>query len=412
MKCKYCGAVEYKKSNNRLSTDEMKEVINSLEGLADEVELFGGEPFLISDAVGILEYISIKGLSISITTNGQEDLEILNTICDKNVKLKNLSVSLDGIADVNDIVRGVGTYAKAQRFLERALELKRQGKITANVGISAVLTTVNAKTIGTQLSKWIEQSVDFVIISPVAEIGRAKEAKELVPNAKQLLDIYEDIGVNIAGRKWENKIYLDMKYPMLGEYLDAKFGTKFPIEKQTCEAVSDILYVSSDGKLKPCREFSDVIADLKHENVYDKIQGLELFIKHQKNHVIKKNCDCIYAENCNICCLSVDDSKSELCMEVERRYNISNLQNRLEFELTEKCCRIQDEKTDYYAIQYFYPNERVEYEKIGFDILSSVSKRKKNAHEIAKETGVDATLIFRFLIQSYSKGHVYRTEVC
>lgn len=412
LKCKYCGATEYKKTKNKLSVDEMKKVINNFDGLVDEVELFGGEPFLVPDFLNILKALTHKGIFVTITTNGQQDTELLNAIADNNINIRNLCISIDGDEAVNDLVRGKGTYAVANFFLEKAIDLKRQGRLSANVGVSAVLTTINAKTIGPQLSRWIDQGVDTIIISPVAEIGRAKEYKELLPSAEQLLDSYESIGKNIAGKEWEKKIYLDIEYPLIGEYLNAKYGTKFSIEKYGCEAVDHILYVNSEGYLKACRESSATIADLRREGICDKLQRFETFLNYRRNHVIEKNCDCIYAQKCIICCFSSDENKSKICSEIERKYDMENWQRKLLFELTEKCCQIQDEKSDYYAIQYFCPNERVEYDKVGFDILKSICKKKKNAMEISRETGMDVTLVFRFLIQSYSKGYIYRTEVC
>lgn len=54
--------------------------------------------------------------------------------------------------------------------------------------------------------------------------------------------------------------------------------------------------------------------------------------------------------------------------------------------------------------------EQVSYEAAGYYILKAISEKAKTSLEIAKELNMDSELVFRFLIQEYTKSHVNMLE--
>ena len=108
------------------------------------VLLTGTEPFLYPGIMEILEHGLSHGINFHITTNGtllQKFADQLVALCFKPDALR-ITISLDGIGDVHDAIRGVkGTFDRAIDGLRALDSKKRQGKqpwpdVTINYTIS------------------------------------------------------------------------------------------------------------------------------------------------------------------------------------------------------------------------------------------------------------------------------------
>ncbi len=115
LKCKYCCSNSIN-SNASLTPKEIVKIIDHLSGLVNEIDFFGGEPFLILNNPVIYKALKDKSISMTITTNGQFSEEILYSLIDSGVNLKHLIVSIDGDNFFNDYCRGQGSFFKALTF--------------------------------------------------------------------------------------------------------------------------------------------------------------------------------------------------------------------------------------------------------------------------------------------------------
>jgi MoaA/NifB/PqqE/SkfB family radical SAM enzyme len=119
--------------------DEM--VLEDWKRLVDELAahqirsllLRGGEPFLFPGIIELLQYISEKGIFISIDTNATRIGEYAEQIA--RIGKIHLTISLDGPEEIHDQVRGVkGTFARVR---ENLLELRKwETKIGKPIGKS------------------------------------------------------------------------------------------------------------------------------------------------------------------------------------------------------------------------------------------------------------------------------------
>ena len=107
LKCMHCyaHAVE-QRTQQELSTDQAKSVIDDLKYFEVPVILFsGGEPMLRPDLAELAQYAVKKGIRAVISTNGtlisREKAKEL-----KEIGLSYVGVSLDGLEEVNDRFRG------------------------------------------------------------------------------------------------------------------------------------------------------------------------------------------------------------------------------------------------------------------------------------------------------------------
>jgi mycofactocin radical SAM maturase len=104
---------------NELDTSQAKEFIADLDAMdVFQVNIGGGEPFVRSDFIEILQELASRDISTCISTNGTVlDEDTLDTL--ESLSPVYLQVSLDGLQAENDAIRGEGVYKKVIDSLSR-----------------------------------------------------------------------------------------------------------------------------------------------------------------------------------------------------------------------------------------------------------------------------------------------------
>ncbi len=114
LKCIHCYAhADETSSDNELSTEQGKKLIDDLAGFKVPVILFsGGEPLVRKDLPELAAYAVGKGMRAVISTNGTLISEkIARTL--KEIGLSYVGISLDGTEKINDRFRGVSGAFKS-----------------------------------------------------------------------------------------------------------------------------------------------------------------------------------------------------------------------------------------------------------------------------------------------------------
>lgn len=111
LSCKHCFR-DYDDEKD-LSTEDWIDIIDGLyESGVCSVKITGGEPFMRSDLSIILDYLEQKYINYIIYTNGCFEERYIQWL--KNLKYLDLvRVSVDGIPETNDSIRGLGVWDKA-----------------------------------------------------------------------------------------------------------------------------------------------------------------------------------------------------------------------------------------------------------------------------------------------------------
>lgn len=157
------GAAEAKKI---LSFEQYKKMVDELAPKKPVYYLWGGEPFLYPDLFPLVAHIQKTGGFCSVNTNGT----MLEKYAEEIVRNKwhALFVSLDAFEDVNDSIRGKGSYEKVIRGFEAInREKKKQG---SNLPYMGVVTTVTNKNYES-LADLAEASKDFDIDWHIYNLG-------------------------------------------------------------------------------------------------------------------------------------------------------------------------------------------------------------------------------------------------
>src|SRR5690349_11500837 len=135
--CVHCLSSSGRRDPRELSTDECKRVIDELERMqVFYVNIGGGEPTVRKDFWELVEYATAHHVGVKFSTNGSRiDAERAAWI--RASDYVDVQISLDGAtAEVNDRVRGVGSYATAIRALALLAGM--------NAKLSVVVTRENA----------------------------------------------------------------------------------------------------------------------------------------------------------------------------------------------------------------------------------------------------------------------------
>lgn len=117
--CIHCLSSSGRRDPRELSTEECFGVIDELQRLkVFYVNMGGGEPMLRKDFFELLEYAGAHDVGVKFSTNGTYiDTEAAERLA--AMDYLDIQISIDGAdADVNDLVRGVGSHAAAIRAME------------------------------------------------------------------------------------------------------------------------------------------------------------------------------------------------------------------------------------------------------------------------------------------------------
>src|SRR5687768_11504324 len=117
--CVHCLSSSGRRDPRELSFEECCAVIDELERMqVFYVNIGGGEPTVRKDFWEIVEYATAHHVGVKFSTNGSRiDAERAEWL--RGSEYVDVQISLDGAtAEVNDRVRGVGSYATAMRALE------------------------------------------------------------------------------------------------------------------------------------------------------------------------------------------------------------------------------------------------------------------------------------------------------
>jgi mycofactocin radical SAM maturase len=187
LSCVHCLSSSGRRDPRELSTAEAKSVVDELQRMqVFYVNIGGGEPTVRSDFWELLDYSIDHQVGVKFSTNGVR-LDKKRAAQLARTDYVDVQISLDGAtADVNDVVRGPGSYGMAMRALENLAEAG-----FAQPKISVVMTRQNVD----QLDEFASIADKFgaqLRITRLRPSGRGADVwDELHPTAGQQRQMYD-----------------------------------------------------------------------------------------------------------------------------------------------------------------------------------------------------------------------------
>jgi radical SAM protein with 4Fe4S-binding SPASM domain len=175
LRCKMCGqygdkgvmkekGLAAEAAKTILPLERYKEIVDELAPHTPVSYIWGGEPFLYPGLMPLAKYMVDKGMYFSINTNGI----LIEQYAEQIVRDKwsTIFVSLDAFRDVNDAIRGQGSYDKVVKgFAALNREKKKQNSNYPMLSIVTTVTNMNYSYLKEFVMATKEFNLDFHIFN-------------------------------------------------------------------------------------------------------------------------------------------------------------------------------------------------------------------------------------------------------
>lgn len=167
--CRTCFNDSHHPLPDELTTPEILDILDQLDQLGTfEIRFTGGEPTLHPDFREIVAFARARGFYISLGTNGVYNDKVRSWIYESGVDW--FIISLDGTEEVNDRVRGRGTYRQVVRTLS---ELALHPHLRARLNM--VVARHNVHTVESLARLADDCGVESLNMIPLRPYGRSAQ---------------------------------------------------------------------------------------------------------------------------------------------------------------------------------------------------------------------------------------------
>lgn len=287
LRCVYCYFSAGKAMEKELSTEEMLSVLRDVYLLDPKRVVFtGGEPLLRKEILELAQAFKTmgSGKQLCLTSNGTLINEENSSDLIEN--FDEIRISIDGPEEINDAMRGKGTYEKVMKAL------KCLTKAGGDPVIFITVTSLNLPYLRDFMDFLLRKGISKLHVSPLKLAGRAKEDK--------MLSGLEEIRRTVE------------------EFWYQTFGLRLKTEKKevfNC-GVGRFLTVYPDGSVYPCHllAFPELrIGNVREQRLYSIYHQSSLMNKLRNLHFseITKCAECFKELSRESACLGAHAQRGD-----------------------------------------------------------------------------------------------------
>jgi radical SAM protein with 4Fe4S-binding SPASM domain len=256
--CRHCFNRSGPRNSQELPLGIIERLLDDLlEWRVDELRISGGEPTFHRQFRDIVEACRQRGIRIAINTHGVYSSTLLAYAESAPIDL--FLVSVDGLRESNDAIRGQGTFARA---IETCRRLRRAGQ---PVIISSHVGADNRDDVVELIHLAAEIGADFKV-SPIRPVGRA--VRELADRLIQPADYLDLVRKVTALRRRYPHIRLLTDFDVLDNGVSAGDCERDP-GRRSCKAGRSMISINYDGKIYPCAFFMSPADEFSAGSLYD-----------------------------------------------------------------------------------------------------------------------------------------------
>lgn len=250
---KYRGDFGTKRQD--LTTQQAIEAINKIADVGfKHLHLLGGEPLARPDLIKLIAHARSRGLRVTINSNGTLlDERKANEMIDLGVE--QFTVSLDGATpEVNDLIRGKGSFARATRNLRMLVNLINRRNSPMQTAIAFTLTKLNLHQLEQMLALCSEIGVTGIDFMELYISGEAHKNQSLLKySLKEGIDSLERLVGEYIAHYPNLSVQFD-SYTSLVFYLNRKYQADIIMNPRNmaCRAADESWLMEADGLLNPC----------------------------------------------------------------------------------------------------------------------------------------------------------------
>lgn len=303
--CNHCGSRAGHARPDELSTEECLDLVRQMKELdVREVTLIGGEAYLRDDWTIIAKAVREAGILCSITSGGRGFTKERARAA-KDAGIQAVSISVDGLEETHDTLRGVkGSFKSAMEAIENLQEVGM--RVTAN-------TQIGRLSLGE-----IEQTFDLLVekgikawqVQLTVAMGRAADQPQLLLEPYQLLEVMPMLG-RIKKKAEAAKVVLwpGNNIGYFGPYESVLRGTFPRGHMASCGAGRSTLGIEANGDIKGCPSLPTAdyvggnLRDYPLKEIWERAPALRFTRDRTVEDGMWGYCrDCYYADTCRSGC--------------------------------------------------------------------------------------------------------------
>ena len=295
MRCRHCYHENYELKGLNIAN-----LLNIASHLCDAVKewgkigsfsITGGEPFTRKESVfKLLDFFETQDQigHVDVLTNGTLiDDSIIQRLL-KYSKLRRVQLSLEGLIDTNDKIRGTGSY----NLITSKLKQINKGGLTTSVMMT--IGRHNKEEVIPLAEKLGEIGVEAFVIDRFIPEGQSNDLKDWVLDSSEIRDVYgkcyEYVQKSLSPRMLLYRTLFCLLNPE-----DEHIGAM-------CSVGNNALTIMPNGDVLPCRRLPIKLGNLLETTVYDIWYTHPLLSKFRNPDNLKGKCkDCEYVQVCRGC---------------------------------------------------------------------------------------------------------------
>jgi Y-X(10)_GDL-associated radical SAM protein len=305
LKCQHCGSRAGKRRPDELTTEECLDLVRQLARMGTrEITLIGGEAYLRRDWLEIIREIRANGMDCTMQSGGL-NLNEERIKAGVDAGLQALGISIDGLRDVHDRLRGVkGSFDAALN----ALEAIRKYGVPATVNTQ--ITALVIPQLRELMNLFIAAGAKSWQVQLTVAMGRAADHPELLLQPYELLELMPllaELFEEGADRGFLIQPGNNIGY--YGPYESVWRGSGDDrVYWTSCNAGQNTLGIEADGTIKGCPSLSTAkyaggnIRDLSFEDIWWTTDELNINRGRTSEELWGFCGSCYYADVCKAGC--------------------------------------------------------------------------------------------------------------
>lgn len=294
LSCKHCYIDDNKK--NDLSLKNLKIILKKYHDFLvainkkGRIQFSGGEPFLSDNLFILLDEAKKLKIPCRILSSGvgitEEKIEML-----KKTHCRTVQISIEGLKDINDEIRGINNFDKALRSMRF---LKKNG---FNVTISMTISKYNYKDVK-KVVKLTQNEADRFHFSRLVPIGQSSDSIHLMLKKNTVKSVFKKV-FNL--KKRINKIDIPLRDPLwnMVKMKNKKFCQNIV---SGCSAGFNGLTIDNDGVIYPCRRLPVSLGNILDVDFFKIWNESEILKKLRNRDLLNGKCGkCKYRWICGGC---------------------------------------------------------------------------------------------------------------
>jgi len=261
LRCKHCYHSSY--NDNKIKIEDLLKVGNDLcnamekWGKKGSFSITGGEPLVHPEIFfRLLDYLETKNIDrIDLLTNGTLLTDKIIDRLKKYTKLRRLQLSLEGLKETNDKIRGANSFDKTIETVDR---LKRHDM---TVSIMMTIGRHNKDDVIPLAEELAAHKVDVFIIDRFIPEGQSSELINWVLSKEEIKELYTK-AYEYFKRTLKPRFLLYRTLFCLLNPEDSHIGA-------ICSVGNNALTIMPNGDVLPCRRLPIVLGNLFKTTLYD-----------------------------------------------------------------------------------------------------------------------------------------------